>query len=247
MATISLGALRHPHLAWPRRGGEILRQVLLFAAGMIVYFGVRGLTEGSVAQAQANADRLISIEERLRIFVEPALQRSLAGDGPVVTLANWVYIWGHWPVVLGVLVWFVLHRPPSYYLLRNAFLISGLIGVTAFVLFPVAPPRLAGLDVVDTVTRYSHSYRVLQPPAFVNQYAAMPSLHFGWDLIVGVMLYREARHRSVRLLGVLMPVLMALAVVLTANHYLLDVLAGGAVALAGLGAATALRRRTQAA
>jgi membrane-associated phospholipid phosphatase len=125
---------------------------------------------------------------------------------------------------------------------RNALLISGAIGLVIFATFPVAPPRLTDLAVVDTVTLHSNAYRVLQPPAFVNQYAAMPSLHFGWDLLIGLALIRTATSRPMRLLGWIMPVLMAVAVILTANHYILDVFAGGAVALTGLLFAWCLQR-----
>jgi membrane-associated phospholipid phosphatase len=106
----------------------------------------------------------------------------------------------------------------------------------------VAPPRLAELGLLDTVTQHSHAYRVLQPPAFTNIYAAMPSLHVGWDLLMGIAIATVARHRVMRLVGVLLPALMAVAVVVTANHYVVDVVAGASVALAGL--VVARRRET---
>jgi hypothetical protein len=90
---------------------------------------------------------------------------------------------------------------------------------------------------------YSHSYRVLQPPAFVNQYAAVPSLHFGWDLLIGIALITQSRWLAVRIAGAIIPLLMVSAIVLTANHYIFDALAGGAVALTGLAIAYALRPR----
>lgn len=89
----------------------------------------------------------------------------------------------------------MVKRPAAYSVFRNAFFISGTIGIIIFVLYPVAPPRLADVGVVDTVTMYSSSYRVLQPPAFVNQYAAVPSLHFGWDLLMGIALVTQSRWR----------------------------------------------------
>jgi membrane-associated phospholipid phosphatase len=92
------------------------------------------------------------------------------------------------------------------------------------------------------VTSYSHAYRALQPPALMDRYAALPSLHFGWDLLVGLTLARFHTRVAVRVLGALMPIAMALAVVLTANHYILDVVVGGIVAMAGLGIAILLIR-----
>jgi membrane-associated phospholipid phosphatase len=120
---------------------------------------------------------------------------------------------------------------------------SGLLGIAIFVSYPVAPPRLAGMGLVDTVTVHSNSYRVLQPPAFVNQYAALPSLHVGWDLLMGIALATAAARPLLRALAALMPLAMVAAVVLTANHYLLDVVAGAAVALVGLAIAVAVERR----
>jgi membrane-associated phospholipid phosphatase len=127
--------------------------------------------------------------------------------------------------------------------LRNAMLVSGALGMVVFVSYPVAPPRLAGLGLVDTVSDQSRAYRVLQPPAFVNQYAAMPSLHSGWDLLVGMAIFAAAGSVALKVVGLAMPVLMAFAVVATANHYVLDVIAGVTLALVGQAVALWLERR----
>jgi hypothetical protein len=104
-----------------------------------------------------------------------------------------------------------------------------------FTVYPMAPPRfMDAWGFVDTVTLHSHSYRVLQPPSLVNQYAAMPSLHVGWDLLMGIAIARHAAGRM-RWIGYALPVLMFSAVVLTANHYLADGVVGGLVVLAALG------------
>ena len=84
---------------------------------------------------------------------------------------------------------------------------------------------------------------MLQPPAFVNQYAAVPSLHFGWNLLVGIAWASLGGHWIARLFGWLMPPAMLVSIVLTANHYLLDGLIGGAIALLALFAATLLADR----
>lgn len=222
------GARTHP--SWR----EALFELFVFAAGYAVYFGVRGLTEGSLADALHNAKRVVDFERALGLFIEPELQARIAGNHAIVTFFNWVYIWWHWPVIIVTAVWLFVRRPRAFYLVRNTFLISGTVGLVIFALFPVAPPRLAELDIIDTVTRYSNSYRVLQPPSFVNQYAAVPSLHLGWNLIIGLFLVRESRVLAVRIFGVVMPVAMFAAIVLTANHYIVDGFAGVALALAAL-------------
>jgi membrane-associated phospholipid phosphatase len=135
-----------------------------------------------------------------------------------------------------VLTLLYLHRTNrlEFLILRNAMFASGAIGLVIFVSYPVAPPRMLP-GFVDTVTENSTSYRILQPPNLVNKYAAVPSLHAGWNLLVGVALYRASTHRTfLRMFGIVSATAMALAVVSTANHYILDVVAGYAVALAGL-------------
>jgi PAP2 superfamily len=106
----------------------------------------------------------------------------------------------------------------------------------------VAPPRLFDPVFVDTVTERSYSYRVLQPPAFVNRYAAVPSLHFGWNLLVAIAWFRIGRTRAWRVAAIAMPAAMAWAVVATANHWVFDVAAGAVVALSGLAVEVASRR-----
>ena len=161
------------------------------------------------------------------------------------TVANWIYIWGHWPVIVLTMAWLVWHHRPAFLRLRDGMLISGGLGLIVYVTYPVAPPRLVDPDLVDTVTEKSHAYRVLQPPNFVNQYAAMPSLHAGWDLLVGIAIATAATTLALRWVGLVLPVLMSLAVVATANHYLLDVLAGLALALVGHACALLLERRRE--
>lgn len=212
----------------------VLRQIAIVVGAVVVYFGVRGLTEGEVATAERNAEWVLDLERSVGIAVEHQLQRALIASDLVVTLANWVYIWMHWPVLVATLIWFIAVNRSEYIELRNAMIISGLIGIVIFATFPVAPPRLLGVEFVDTVTERSHAYRVLQPPAFTNAYAALPSLHFGWNLLVGIAWFRVGRSRWWRPAAVLMPAAMAWAVVATANHYVLDVVLGGLIALLGV-------------
>jgi hypothetical protein len=192
------------------------------AAGL-VYFGVRKVTEGSVAKAHANAVSMHAFEHRHGIDFEHSIQ-SLALDHEWLrTFANWIYIWGHWPVITAVAIGLFIWNRSNYVRLRNAVFISGLIGFVFFYFVPMEPPRLADVGLVDTVTRWSGSYRVLQPPRYTNIYAAMPSLHFGWDLLAGVALFMSSRNLLLRALGIAMPLCMAFAVVATANHWILDV------------------------
>jgi hypothetical protein len=211
------------------------REVSLVIFAYFAYFAVRGLTQGAEEQAIMNAERVVALERELGILWEPAWQSAIISHGALVDFFNWIYVWGHWPVIIVVATWLYTMRPDSYRLYRNAFIISGAIGIVIFAIFPVAPPRLAGhIDVVDTVTIHSHSYRVLQPPGLVNQYAAVPSLHFGWNMLVGIAIFTNIRSYWLKLVGVVIPPVMFLSIVLTANHYIIDAVAGALVAGVGL-------------
>ena len=215
----------------------LLVQVLLFVGAAVSYFAVRNVTQGSEASADANADRIIALERWLGIDWETALQGLIIDHDLLVDLANWVYIYGHWPLIGITLVCLFLRAPADYRILRNAMFISGAIGLVIFARYPVAPPRFGALEVFDTVTDRSDSYRTLQPPGLINRYAAMPSLHFGWNLLLGIVVWRVTSNRLLKAAAVVVPVAMAYAVVVTGNHYVADVIAGGAVALAGLACA----------
>ena len=225
--------------------GWIAREAVLLVGAVFAYFAVRAVTEGSQEQALRNAQRVVELEQSLGFFWEPTWQAAIEGSNLLVTLANWAYIYGHWPVITVVAIWLAASRPGTYRLMRNAFLVSGGIGLIIFVSFPTAPPRLTEIEITDTVTLYSHAYRVLQPPSIVNQYAAVPSLHFGWNLLIGLAVIHVATNWVARLFGFVMPVVMFLAIVLTGNHFIFDGIAGAAVALTGLGIAYGIRRRTQ--
>jgi membrane-associated phospholipid phosphatase len=229
----------------PRLGrvGFVLWQAGLVALGVFVYFRVRGLTEGSVDLANEHARDIVQLERSLGINVESGLQDLVAPSGSLQTFANWIYVWGHWPVIIATMLWLAWRHRIEFLRLRDAMMVSGALGLVIFMSYPVTPPRLAGLGLADTVTEQSEAYRVLQPPAFVNQYAAMPSLHSGWDLLVGMAIISAASTLALKVVGFAMPVLMAFAVVATANHYIVDVVAGVALALVGHAVALWLERR----
>ena len=225
------------------RVGWVLGQVLVVAVGIFVYFRIRGITDASVEVAHAHAYEIVRFEHWLGLDLESAIQAPVASSQALATAANWVYVWGHWPVILSTMVWLVWRHRDGFRRLRDGMMVSGFLGMAVFVSYPVAPPRLVDLGLVDTVTESSEAYRYLQPPAFVNQYAAMPSLHAGWDLLVGMAIFSAAATVGLRALGVLMPVLMVWAVVATANHYVIDVVAGIALALIGHAVALHLERQ----
>lgn len=212
---------------------ELVKQTVLIGCAVLFYFAVRGQTEGAEATAIENGHWILARENDLGIDLERSMQSWTESSG-LTTVANWIYIWFHWPVIILTLLWLHHSRIATFLVLRNAMFVSGAIGLVIFVSLPVAPPRLIDAGFVDTVTEQSTSYRLLQPPALVNKYAAMPSLHVGWNLLIGLALLESSKRLPVRLFAVAGPILMSLAVVVTANHYILDGIAGAGIALIGL-------------
>ncbi len=241
---VESGTTRHPQ---PGRSGplpfrgiqlNVVREVGIVTFAIALYFFVRGLMITRADLAESNASRLVDLERWLGIFHEPDIQQWVTQHDWLVRVFNAIYIYGHWPILVSTLVWLVWKRRDQFPVYRTALLVSGAIGLVAFVAFPMAPPRfLPDLGFVDTVTLHTNAYRVLQPPAFTNQYAAMPSLHVGWNLLMGIAIYRTTTARAWRMFAILMPLAMYAATVLTANHFLLDGIVGSMVALVGLAVA----------
>lgn len=221
----------------------VARELAMIALAATAYIGVRAVSEGRTDVAERNARELVRLQEWLGVAWEASAQSLVLGRDWLVALCNWIYIYGHWPVIATAALVLFFTRRDRYRLLRNAVFVSGVIGFLFFALVPVAPPRLLDIGLVDTVAEQSAAYRTLQPPELTNQYAALPSLHVGWNLLVGIVVFGTTRRLVLRAFAVVTPAAMAFAVVATANHYVLDVVVGVAVVLVGLAAALRLQRR----
>jgi energy-converting hydrogenase Eha subunit E len=224
------------------RNWRLLAELALIVPAYTLYQFVRGAVSGKGGDAFDNASRLIHIEQQLGIFHEAFLQQLILPESWMVDFFNYLYIWGHLPVIIVVAIWLYTRHRGNYAMMRNAFMISGLIALIGFSTVPLAPPRyMPEFGFTDTIV-HAQSYYALQNPKIVNQYAAMPSLHFGWDLLVAIAVAANTRHAVVKWVAVFMPVVMLSGIVLTANHYFLDAAAGAFVACIGLGTAMLLRR-----
>jgi membrane-associated phospholipid phosphatase len=219
----------------------VAREGGFIAVAALFYSLVRGLTDDRVDAAFDNAERVIAFERWLGIYVEPDIQDVALRSSQLIDLANAIYI-AYWPIVFGTLLWLLLRHRAMFPLFRNALLASGAMTLVVFALFPLAPPRfLPEHGFVDTIAAGSEGYRSFNASALVNEYAAMPSLHFGWVLLVGIALFTLAQHPAVRAAGLIFPILMMASIVVTGNHFIVDGLVGGAIVVAGLGIAHGLR------
>ncbi|MGI8925796.1 MAG: phosphatase PAP2 family protein [Tepidiformaceae bacterium] len=230
--------------AWQVTGRYGVHEAALVIVAFLVYFLIRGSVVDRAPEALANARDLVSLERDLGLYWELEMQSWMLGHHWLIKFMNWVYFWGHLPVVIAfaVALW-VWHRR-TYSLMRNAFLVSGAIAVVIYWAYPVAPPRLlpeAGF--IDTMAVFDRvGYNAQETSAFVNPYAAVPSLHFGWSLLLGGAVAWVGRHPILQLLGIAWPIAMFFSIVLTGNHFILDAVAGAIVSFAGLGIAFALER-----
>lgn len=223
-----------PEIAGSARGWRYFPgQVFIVTVAALIYFGVRMLTKGAEVAAFKNAYDLLTFESTLGLDLEAWSQSAVLDYHWIVTFFNWVYIWLHWPVIIGALLLLYHYNRSRYTLMRNAMIISGALGLVFFAFFPVAPPRFFD-GFTDTVTELSTSYKYLQPPSVVNKYAALPSFHVGWNVLAGVILFRTIRSIPVRIFAVASPLLMSVAVVLTGNHWVIDGFVGIALAMIGL-------------
>ena len=216
-------------------------EILLLIGTLPLYYLVRGVTQTHVDAAIDRGVRIVHIEQSLGIFWEANLQSWILNYHWLVTFLNDFYLYGHLPVIGALALWMYFWHRPQYLVMRNAFLVSGAIALIFFVNFPTAPPRLLphdlGFNFVDTITQQYHNSRPDTPSWFVNEYAAFPSMHIGWNLLVGISIWLATRNIFMRAFAVVMPIIMFCVIILTANHYLLDAAAGCAVMLIGLGIA----------
>ena len=212
---------------------DALRQVALFVGAYLLYQLVRGLVNGNdVARASWNATKIIDLERTLHVFVEPSIQRWALSFHWLMDFATWFYLNGNYAITGGALLWIYLRRNESFYFVRNTFMVAMLIALVGYSVYPTAPPRLMPewgfTDIVQQVTGVTAEQGSAK--AFLNLYAAVPSMHVCFALMSGVSMARLASSRLTRVVWALYPLFVAFVVISTANHYLTDAFLGAATA-----------------
>ena len=209
-------------------------ELTLWASLYGAYLMLRNLTIGDAQEAFANASRVVELERAAGLFHEVAVQQALSAALGLEGFFDVYYMVGFGPAIAATLVWLALRHRDAYRELRTWLLLSIAIASLSYVLLPTAPPRLMhGLGIADTVGLSGHDTGSFAGIKF-NPYAAMPSMHVGWSLLVGLIGFRVARRRAVRTMFAVHPFVMALTVTATGNHYFLDSLVGILVALSAV-------------
>ena len=217
------------------RGGlELALAAVLYG----LYEVVRGFASDSFALARAHTDSLVALERSLGLFWERDLQAAAERVPFLPAALGAAYITLHFGATTLALVWVHRRHRERFALVRNTLIAATAVSLVVYVLYPVAPPRLAGLGFADTVTdRTGLKLSSDLLGSLYNPYAAVPSLHLCYALIVGMVLARLGRSRLTRAAGHAYAPFMTLVIVATGNHFLLDAAAGALAVAAGYAAA----------
>jgi len=232
----------------PRGPLDLVRQIAIVSLFDIAYELSRVVATGGRSSALAHAHSVVDAERSLGIFHELSVQRvALDSPGIVMDIANWTYFNAQFTVTFLFLLWAYLRHTDRYWTIRNTVIAADAIGLIGYLAYPTAPPRmLPHLGFVDTLNGAAVNHHSGAIASLANPYAAMPSLHTAYALIFGVSGVMLARRWWMRGLWALYPGLVVFSIVATANHFILDAVAGAAVALAaGTITTVVLPRRTR--
>ena len=220
----------HTSAGWPL----FLRDAVLVLAVIGVYFLMRGVAPERVEASVALTRQLIAFERALHIFAEPQIQEASIRSHAVKEAANFIYAYLHFPVLAAVGVWLWWRGRDRFLFMRNVMFVSMAVGVLFYYALPAAPPRLMALHghdlgFVDTIFGGDTAVSYAQPSLIRNDYAAIPSFHFGWIALASAAIWVNTRSRALRALAVLLSVAMTWAIVASANHFFVDMALGGLV------------------
>lgn len=212
-----------------------LREIAIFLGALVAYQVSRVLVAGDASTAVANASRVVEWEKSYGLFFELSIQQWALDNIQLLEALNYFYLSAHWIVTTGFFVWLWFQRRGVYPYVRNAFLLANGIALAIFMLYPVAPPRLLnGAGFVDTLHHVSDvDLQAGMLSGLFNPYAAVPSMHFGYAAMIGLVAIWLVRSWPLRVIAIAYPVVVFLTIVGTANHYVVDAMAGLAVIAIG--------------
>ena len=230
------------------------REIGLLAVLYVLYALCRAIVPTDTSVAFENGRALLQLQQEWGFAPEMAMNQALLGLPALAIAADYFYATLHYLVTPAVLIWLYRRHPDSYRGARRVLATATVAGLVCYWLMPTAPPRMLN-GFVDTMAAFSHwgwwGTAASAPEGLAdlsNQFAAMPSLHVGWALWCGWMLYTRSRSRIARAFGIAYPVLTVLVVMATAHHAWLDAAAGAALVVAAgvpLMATSRSRRRSR--
>jgi hypothetical protein len=217
------------------------------AAAVLILYGLyelaRGLVVSDAREADHHAHDVVTLERWLHLFREANVQHAARALPGLTSLLGTAYLTLHLALTAGVLLWLHQRRPAHFAFVRTTLLLASGLSLIGFLAYPTAPPRLAGIGIADTVSNGHIDLNKGLVSSLYNPYAAVPSMHIGYALIVAASLLLYARRPLVRALGALYPPFVLLVVVATGNHFFFDAATGALVASIAAAAAVPLTRR----
>jgi hypothetical protein len=235
-------SIHRPSLSRLSRSSGARAQVGLFLLAYLIYSAARWLIVGDLSTAQAHAEWIVDLERDFGVATEASVQQALSGTW-AMWLLNHAYVAAQLVVVPGALVFVYRRSRTLYERLRNTILATWLISIPVYAAFPVAPPRLADMDLVDTISSQTgFAMDSNLTTSFYNELAAVPSLHVGFAVVVGVAVAAAVRNPAVKLVALLWGPVIGLAVVATGDHFVFDIAAGLVASAFGYGVGMAATR-----
>ena len=210
---------------------EALSVLLSYA----LYEASRGIGHPDLPLATHHAQDVVAVERSLHVFTERHVQDAAGAVPGLVGTLGFLYLTLHLAVTSGCLIWLHRRHPSAFPFVRTTLVLASGLALIGYLVFPTAPPRLAGIGIADTISNGQVDLNKGLISSLYNPFAAVPSMHAGYAVVVGASLLRLGSHRAVRIAGAMYPALVLVVIVATGNHFLLDAVAG--VAVAGLAAA----------
>ncbi len=210
---------------------DAIRQLALFAGAYYLYRIVRGFVDGQAGLAFENARTLVDIERSLGLFFEPGLQAWARGEEWLLWAANWMYVNSHFVVTTTFLIWLYIARNHAFYYVRNMFMVAMGFALAGYLAYPTAPPRfMPEWGFTDSVAAFVGEGAENSANALYNPFAAVPSMHVAFALMIAVPAVQLIRRRPLKVLWALYPAVVTFVVVVTANHWWLDAFLGAVAA-----------------
>jgi membrane-associated phospholipid phosphatase len=230
----------------PRGPLDLVRQLVLFCGAYWLYRLVRGEVYGDPAAAFAHAQDVAQLERSLHVFVEPSVQTWAIHTDFLADVASWMYLNTHFVVTTVTLAFIYLRRNEHFYWVRNMFMVAMALALIGYMIYPTAPPRLLPeLGFADSVADFTGVTGEASVNALYNAYAAVPSMHVGFALMLSIPMLRMVRHAWARVLWIAYAPVVTFVVVATGNHWVFDAATGALVAAVSAVAAQSLFARAR--
>jgi hypothetical protein len=214
----------------PRGVLDLVRQIVLFCGAYWLYRIVRGQVDGRTAVAFENARHIVNLERALGLFVEPAVNSWAVAQEWVGDTASWLYVNSHFTITTVTLAFLYLRRNERFYFVRNMFMVAMGIALVGYLVFPTAPPRfLPELGFRDAVADFT-GVDTQASNALFNPFAAVPSMHVAFALMLGLSMASTVQHMWARALWWAYPLMVTFVVIATGNHWWFDAFLGAVTA-----------------